>query len=364
SVEKLTGGQSAPTIAGVRPSLAPADSRPGGSAGRNLGAGTAGGGTSILPDVRITPDVANNSLLIYANSENYRIIERALNQIDRPQLQVALEATIAEVTLNDNLNYGVQFFLQNSLQSGATNPDLLQVINTAAQSFAIGPALPGFNFLLGPQTNPRVILNALHAYTDVKVLSNPSLVVINNQPASLEVGDQVPVTTGTATVLSTSNTVVNTIDYKNTGIILHVTPRINANGAVLLDIEQEISSVDTTANTGTLTPTLAQRKVKSQISVVSGQTVLLAGLISETQNRSRSGLPFLDQIPGVGEALSQNQKQLQRTELIIFIRPEIIRDSVDAAVVAEELRSKIRGSKVGTYHPPGAVPPIGPHTLQ
>jgi len=113
-----------------------------------------------------------------------------------------------------------------------------------------------------------------------------------------------------------------------------------------------------------LTPTLSQRKVKSEISVVSGQTVLLAGLISETQNRARSGLPFFDQIPGIGEALSQNQKQLQRTELIIFIRPEIIRDSVDASVVAEELRSKIRGSKVGTIHPPGAVPPIGPHTLQ
>jgi len=370
SVEKLSGGPSAPTTAGIRPAapLGPSDNGPAGGSGRSgsLGAGATGGGTSsILPGVRITPDIANNSLLIYANSENYRIIERALNQIDRPQLQVALEATVAEVTLNDNLNYGVQFFLQNSLQkSGTTNPDMLQVINTAAQSLAIGPSLPGFNFLVGPQTNPRIILNALHAYTDVKVLSNPSLVVVNNQSASLEVGDQVPVTTGTATVLSTSNTVVNTIDYKNTGIILHVTPRINANGTVLLGIEQEISNVDTTANTGTLTPTLSQRKVKSEISVVSGQTVLLAGLISETQNRARSGLPFFDQIPGIGEALSQNQKQLQRTELIIFIRPEIIRDSVDASVVAEELRSKIRGSKVGTIHPPGAVPPIGPHTLQ
>jgi general secretion pathway protein D len=159
--------------------------------------------------------------------------------------------------------------------------------------------------------------------------------------------------------------VVNTIEYQDTGIILHVTPRINANGSVLLEIEQQISSVDTTANTGTLTPTLSQRKVKSEISVVSGQTVLLAGLISETQNRTRSGIPLLDQIPGVGELLStQNQKQLQRTELIIFIRPEIIRDSIDASVVAEELRSKLRGSKVGSVHPPGAVPPIGPHVVQ
>jgi general secretion pathway protein D len=359
SVEKLSGGPMAPTTSGVRATvpLAPTDGGQGGGAGRNASPGGAGAGP-ILPDVRITPDVVNNTLLIYANQENYKIIERALNQIDRPQLQVALDATIAEVDLNDNLNYGVQFFLQKG--------NLGSVLNTAAAAQPpIGQTVPGFNFLIGSQASPQVILNALHAYTDTRVLSNPSLVVMDNQPASLEVGDQVPVTTGSATVLSTSNTVVNTIDYVDTGIILHVTPHIYANGSILLEIEQQISAVDTTSNTGTLTPTLSQRKVKSEISVVSGQTVLLAGLISETQNRVRDGIPLLDQIPGVGELLStQNQKQMQRTELIIFIQPQIIRDSVDASVVAEELRSKLRGSKVGTVHPPGAEQPLGPHVLQ
>lgn len=360
SVEKLSGGPQAPTISGVHQGIATAPAASGQSGGlsSNPSSGGIGTATPILPGVRITPDVVNNALLIYATQEEYSIIQRAINQIDRPQLQVALEATIAEVDLNDNLTYGVQFFLQKG--------NLGSILNTAVNAQPpIAQTVPGFNFLIGSQASPQVILNALHAYTDVKVLSNPSLVVIDNQAASLEVGDQVPVTTGSATVLSTSNTVVNTISYQDTGIILHVTPRINANGTILLEIEQEISSVDTTANTGTLTPTLSQRKVKSEISVVSGQTVLLAGLISETQNRVRNGIPLLDQIPVVGEMLStQNQKQMQRTELIIFIRPEIIRDSIDASVVAEELRSKIKGSKVGAVHPPGAVVPIGPHVLQ
>jgi general secretion pathway protein D len=358
SVERLSGGPSAPTLSGRPPAPAAADSSlASADTGQNsLGSGSAGGGGSVLPNVRITPDVVNNALLIYATREEYGIIERALNQIDRPTLQVAFDATIAEVTLNDSLNYGVQFFLQNG--------NLGSLLNTASGA-AIAQAVPGFNFLVGSQASPQAILSALHTYTDVKVLSNPSLVVVDNQPATLEVGDQVPVTTGTATVLSTSNTVVNTIDYRDTGIILHVTPRISPNGTILMDIEQEISSVDTTSNTGTLTPTLSQRKVKSSISVVSGQTVLLAGLISETQSRARTGIPLLDQIPVIGDAFTpQNQKTLQRTELIIFIRPQIIRDSVDASVVAEELRTKIRGSKVGSVHPPGAVVPLGPAVLQ
>jgi general secretion pathway protein D len=186
-----------------------------------------------------------------------------------------------------------------------------------------------------------MILNALHAITDVRVLSTPSLVVLDNQTASLQVGDQIPITTGSATVLTTNNTVVNTIDYRNTGVILRVAPRVNVNGNVLLDIEQEISTVADTPTANTLTPTVSQRKVRSSIAVASGQTVLLAGLIGKTENRSRSGIPGLDQVPGLGVLFSQTSKTGQRTELIIFIRPQIIRNGFDARRVAEELRSKM-----------------------
>ena len=197
--------------------------------------------------------------------------------------------------------------------------------------------------MIGSEAQPSAILDALHTVTSVKVLSNPSLVVVNNQAATLQVGDVVPVSTGSATVLTTSNTVVNTIDYRNTGIILRVSPRINVNGNVRLDVEQEISNVSpTTANS--LTPTVSERKVKSSISVATGQTVLLAGLISEQQNNTRNGIPLLDQIPGLGDGFSHQDNKKTRTELIIFIRPQIIRDGTDAHFVAEELRSKLRGN--------------------
>ena len=333
-------------------------------------------GQPLLQNVRITPDVANNSLLIYADQGNYRIIESALRQVDQPQLQVAINATIAEVDLTDELQYGVQFFLtshalglrpdQGSLlnttstaapvsaaaaaaQTTATTTTgavtaASTVASTAASTF-INRAFPGFNFLVGQEAQPAMILTALHNVTGVKVLSTPSLVVVNNQAATLQVGNQVPISTGSATVLTANNTVVNTVDYRNTGIILHVAPRVSADGNVRLDIEQEISSVVPSTNaSANLTPTIQERKVKSQISVASGQTVLLAGLIQDQKNENKSGIPLLDQIEGIGNAFTNQDNQKSRTELIIFIRPQIIRDSMDAHTVAEELRSKLRGT--------------------
>ncbi|MFL6928627.1 MAG: type II secretion system protein GspD, partial [Xanthobacteraceae bacterium] len=334
----------------------------GGAPGTLGGAGgpaTFGGGTqAILPGIRITADIANNTLLIYANQENYRIIERTLNQLDRPQLQVAIDATIAEVVLNNNLNYGVQVFLQSSDVGLGRNKGSINLTNLAT-SAVLARALPGFNFLAGSEANPRVILSALQSVTDVKVLSSPSLVVIDNQVATLQVGDQIPVATRSAVSVDAANApVVNNIDYKNTGIILRVAPRINTNGNVLLDIEQEISNVANAAS-ATLTPTVSQRRVKSSISVASGQTVLLGGLIAERMERDKSGLPLLDKLGPLGEILGHNSGSVQRTELIIFIRPQIIRDGVDAHRVAEELRSRL-GNRLGTFEP--QLPRVLPRT--
>jgi general secretion pathway protein D len=251
----------------------------------------------------------------------------------------------------------VQFFLTSQSpgykadQGSALNTNATPGASTAGANVANGVAnaflnraFPGFNFLVGPESQPNMILDALHEVTDVKVLSNPSLVVIDNQPATLQVGDQIPVSTGSANVLTTSNTIVNTIDYRDTGIILRVIPRVNANGMVRLDVEQEISNASATSSAAALTPTVSQRKVKSSIAVASGQTVLLAGLITENQQRDRPGIPGLDQVPVLGDALSHSSSITKRTELIIFIRPQIIRDSVDAHFVAEELRTKLRGA--------------------
>jgi general secretion pathway protein D len=323
------------------------------------------GGTGILQNVRITADVTNNAVLVYADQESQRVVEQTIRQIDRPQRQIAIEATIAEVTLNDQLNYGVQFFLASrkgsisntitGVSPSASGLDLPATAVDAAAGALLGRVLPGFNFLVGSETSPRVILDALHGVTNVKVLSNPSLVVLDNQVATLQVGDQVPFSTGTATVLTANNTVVSTIDYKNTGIILRVLPRANSNGNVVLDIEQEISNV--AAGSGqSLTPTISQRRVKSSIAVASGQTVLLAGLISESENKTRQGIPLLDSIPGVGDAFAHQNTARARTELILFIRPTVIKDAVDAHVIAEQMRTKMNGQLVGTSNPVAVLP--------
>jgi general secretion pathway protein D len=357
TVDKLTGGAKQDTsTANAQPGGegqgaqgAAASISTAGTLGPLGGEGSGGsGGNAPLPGVRITADVANNSVLVYANEDEYRIIERALNQLDRPKLQVAIDVTIAEVTLNHDLSYGVQFFLTNNNHGSVS-------FTTGTTLPIITPNLPGFNFIAGNVgANPHIILSALSQYTDVKILSNPSLVVVDNQPATLEVGQQVPISTGSATVLSANNAVVNTIDYKNTGIILHIQPRVSSNGTVLLDIEQEISAVvnnnvsgATSATSTNLTPTITVRRVKSQLSVVNGQTVLLAGLIQETQNIVHSGLPILDQIPVLGKAFGANDNSIDRDELILFIRPQIIQNGADASVVAEELRSKMRGGNLG-----------------
>jgi len=300
---------------------------------------TSGSAKPILANVRIAPDVANNALLIYANQENYSIIKRALQEIDRPQLQVAIDATIAEVSLNDKLRYGVQFYLANN---GAS------VMNTALNTVAnaaLSRVVPGFNFLIGSEENPHLILDALREVTQVKVLSRPSLVVLDNQYASLQVGDEIPITVRTAQSVDTSSTapVVNNIEYRNTGVILKVAPRINANGHVLLKVEQEISQVADTSSAETLTPTVTERRVKSSISVADGQTVLLGGLISDYRTRTRDNVPGIEQVPVVNELFAHRDGRMKRTELIIFIRPQIIRNGVDAYHVAEELRSKMQG---------------------
>jgi general secretion pathway protein D len=310
--------------------------------------GSRGADGSLLPGVRITADANNNALLIYANQENYRIIERTLQQLDRPQLQVSIDATIAEVTLNDTLRYGVQFFLKSEdVGLGKNKGSVLNTasaasaVSSAVSSAVLSRALPGFNFLVGTEAQPRLILDALHQVTGVKVLSTPSVVVMDNQVATLQVGDQIPITTRTAQAVDVAIApVVNNIDYRNTGVILRVAPRINSNGNVILDIEQEISSVAGQA-TPTLTPTISQRRIASTISVYSGQMVALGGLISEQQNVDKSGLPVINRIPILGDIIGSNARGTKRTELIVFIRPQVIRDPRDARAVAEELRSRL-----------------------
>ena len=309
---------------------------------------------AVLQNVRITADAANNSILVYSNQEDYRVVERALRDLDRPKLQVAIDATVAEVTLTNALQYGVQFFLNNrNVSGGVLGPNASQNVSavtaatTTAQSALLQSVGPGVNLLLGSAGSPRAILNALQSVTEVKVLSSPSLVALDNQPALLQVGDEIPITTSSAAVLANSAApIVSTYEMRNTGVILKVLPHINANGTVQLEIDQEISNV-VNPDQQTLTPTISQRRVHSTVSVTSGQTVLLGGLISETSQQTRSGIPGLSEIKVLGDILGNTSNTKTRSEIIIFIKTQMIRNSVEAGAVTEEFREKLQSMRSG-----------------
>jgi general secretion pathway protein D len=306
--------------------------------------GGAGGGSSprgMFQNMRITADTVNNAVVVYSNQEDYRIIERAVRDFDRPRLQVAIEATVAEVTLTKELSYGVQAFLAGNQGSAGFFSAAAQ---TAAQALTPQVAA-GLNLLLGSQASPRVVLNALSTITDVKVLSSPSVVALDNQPALLEVGNEIPITTSSATILSNSNTpTVNTIEMRNTGVILKVLPHVNANGTIELEVDQEISAV-VNPNQQTLTPTISERRVHSTVAVTSGQTVLLGGLISENVQKTKNGIPGLDNIKFLGDLLGNTDNTKTRSEIIIFIRPQLIRNSQSARAVTQEFRDKLTTMK-------------------
>jgi general secretion pathway protein D len=290
--------------------------------------------------IRIRADTANNSIIIYADLETRQEILAALARIDIPQLQVAINVTMAEIRLTDELRYGVQYFVKSGSVGLGDDEGSFGLFNTAAN--VIGKDLPGFNFVIGSDRNPDVIISAFDEITDVQVLSSPSLVVVENETAKFQVGDQIPIVTRTVqdpingdAGFATSNEV----EYRDTGIILSVKPRVAANGGVAMTIEQEISSVTGAANS--LTPVISNRRVASSITVADGQTVLLGGLISEQSDRGRSGIPGLHRLKGIGALFGSRATNNQRNELIILIRPSVIRDSRDAQHVAEELRTKL-----------------------
>jgi general secretion pathway protein D len=303
------------------------------SADRSQSEGNASSGAKRGPQVSITSDDNNNAVIVFGSPRDYAVVEDALRKLDVPPYQVLIEAAITEVTLTDDLRYGVQW----NFQTGRSN---------FALSEGTGPnptrILPGFSYFLAGN-DISATLNALEERTNVKVVSAPKLVVLNNQTASLQVGDQVPIQTQSAQSVENPNApIVNAIEYRDTGVILKVTPRVNAGGLVLLDIAQEVSDLSSRSIQGISSPIISTRRVATSIAVQDGQVVTLGGLFRDSRSFGKNGLPILSRIPILG-GLFGNQKNVQnRTELIILIKPHVLRTADDARAVTEELRAKLR----------------------
>jgi general secretion pathway protein D len=306
--------------------------------------------------VRIVPNEANNSLLIYADGEEYAFIKDALTELDQPVAQVLIEATLAEVTLGNDLQFGVDF---KTISGDLSVNSVSNTAGVPASSF------PGLSTSLVSQST-TAILNALQSKTNVRVLSAPRLFVLNNQPATLQVGDQVPIVVQQAqSVAAPGAPVVNTVELRDTGVILQVTPRVNQSGVVTLDIAQEVSDVARTTTSGINSPTIQQRRLTSTVATRSGQVVALGGLIRERATRTRSGVPLLSQIPIIGAAFGSQSNGGSKTELIILLKPTVIRSPdevkgmvdalIDGLEVAGPLVEKAQSREMEpTVRPPRA----------
>jgi general secretion pathway protein D len=291
-----------------------------------------------LPQARVVADEKNNAIVVYAKPRDYRMIEGIIRQLDLVPLQVMIEATIAEVTLNDQLQYGVQWFL-----SHASNKfELTGTAKGIATAADVLPTFPGFNYVLGGGKE-KLVLSALSDVTHVDVVSAPHLVVLDHQTAYLQVGDEVPTVTASAiSTITTNAPIVNSVLYIGTGVILQVTPRVNNSGFVTLDIDQSVSDVTTTTSSTIDSPTIRQRHINTTVTVQGGETVALGGLITDNRTVDHSGIPILKDIPVLGFLFGQRSNTKARTELLVLLTPRILRDQRDATAATDELRERMR----------------------
>ena len=352
-------GSTAPTLApGQRPAQIATTPVPGSpvaaqtplqSAIQSL-ASFAGSGVSISKEAKIVADNENNALLILASPSDFETIQTALRQLDVARRQVSVEVLVAEVTLNDELKFGIEWFinarnntvgaLRNPAGGTGILPNILPTtpsLGAAMDPRSLIPTSPGLQLINVLGGDIRATLQALGTDGRATVLSAPRVMVLDNEKATINVGDQISVDTGASSGVTTGGTVVTTRQYISTGVILSVTPRINAGGRVTLDVNQEVS---TPAPTGA-NPTIATRKAQTVVTVSSGETMVLAGLISDSNIVGSSGLPLLSKIPLIGGLFGAQSLTKRRTELVLLITPTVVTNPDDARTVTDEIRKKM-----------------------
>ena len=327
----------------------------GGAAGGAARAGAAAGeGLGIIRNIQVVADKDNNQLLIVATPPEYAVIETALKKLDVPSRQVAIEVTIASVSLNDSLTFGIDWLFKGGAPSGQgsggnfnkvispTNP---AVPLAAAAAAAANPALAlvqGFYYIINNSNFPGGVQAALHLldqYGDTKVLANPHLAALDNQKATIKAGQQIPINQQSV-VGGTSNVVTTAASYIDTGVLLQVTPHINVGGLVGLEVNAEVSVPGTAANPGDAPP-IDTRSVQTSVSVQSGQTMVMGGLIQETKANTSNGLPLLSRIPVLGGLFGTQELKNNRNELIFFITPRVVESEVDLRGIIEDLRKRM-----------------------
>jgi general secretion pathway protein D len=284
-------------------------------------------------DIRIIADERNNSLVILATPGEYRMIEATLERLDIIPLQVLIEATIVEVSLNDDLQYGLEWFF-----SSGNNAVTFSSLATGA----IASAFPGFSYAFAGG-DAQAVLNLLTSVTELKVISSPQIMVLDNQSARLQVGDEVPIATqSSVSVTDPEAPIVNSIEFRDTGVILDVTPRVNAGGLVEMEVSQEVSTVTETTSSDIDSPTIQTRNIETTVAVQSGDTIALGGLIQDDRSEGYTGVPLLSSIPILGNLFKTQSEATTRRELLVLITPRVVTNQQEARDVTEELRRRLK----------------------
>ncbi|MBL8299555.1 MAG: type II secretion system secretin GspD [Rhodanobacteraceae bacterium] len=317
------------------------------------GGGTGGAASFTIGDdeaeVRITAVEENNQILVMATQSQWGIIQSAIKRLDVEPLQVQIETKILEVSLVGDLEYGVRWFLEGLIgtsnqgtnrftqsQPGNQQRGLFGATNTPGSS----NSNVFFSFI---NSEIEVAINALQTSSNTKTLSAPSLVVLNNKEARINVGDQIPVVQNYLSGINTSNNVntgtnYGSVQFRDVGVILTVTPRVNPGGLVYMEVSQEVSKPGAQDVTGNYS--VAKREIETEIAVQSGQTVLLGGLIGESEVAGKDGVPGLSRIPVIGNLFGHTKKNRTRTELIVLITPRVVGSAVDAQSITEEYQRR------------------------
>ena len=300
-----------------------------------------GDGNDEAAEVRVVADEENNSLMIYSTGMQYKTIKAAVEKLDVPPTQVLIEASIVEVSLNDQLKYGLEWTFNN--QIGGSDYSGIGAIsdgefNVAGAEGPVAQFAQGFSYAVSNGVDYVAVLNALATESLVNVISTPSVMVLDNNVATINVGDQVPINSG-STITNGGNTIQN-ISYKDTGVQLTVRPSVNAGGLVTLDVLQtvtDVGNIDVTGNRRFL-----ERSIESRVAVRSGESVVLGGLIRENAANNENGVPWFHKAPIIGPLFGTTEKTRDRTELLVILTPRALYNDEELRQASDEMRDQIR----------------------
>jgi general secretion pathway protein D len=332
-------------------------------------AGAGAPGAAPKEGVRIIPDEENNLLVVVAPPHEWNIISRILKELDIMPRQVLNEVLVAEVTLTDQLKYGIEFLIggtptqtTTTTATGTTTqptgvlvatptttttgtaPATVEGVTISSPASATFTAASGFTFVALDTVNKlKGLINLLAAEGKVNILASPHIMAANNQEARIMIGSDVPILTSQSVPLisQTTSFQTSTVQYRSTGIILTVKPQINARGLVTLDIAQEVSDVQSTTTGVSGSPTFTVRQAKTSLITGDNQTVVLGGLIREDRTVSQAGIPGLRRMPILGPLFGSESIGKTRTELLVLITPHIITNLEEGARITHDMKEKV-----------------------